>query len=216
MGVDIGRGGQIPVAILSGLTLVGLGLALSCQPAVIKDEPHKTQGMRFETPAMLEPDRLPYAKASLILAGTKYPVEVLRTANKEHISFEFAKDGETIDREVYVLNGDGFQVSQCAGLSYQPPIPLVLFPMNVGDRWEWSGEVLAGSERQSATASMRSQSESLNLESGFYDGFKVEVDLKFGQPGPPLDKRMAFWFVPKQGIVKREFGSTSTRGPLSP
>lgn len=215
MSVGLWRGGQFPIAISVGLLVAGLGFVLSCQQRVVKDSPDAKPGMRFSDAASLDPGALPYGKASLILAGTSYPVEVRRSANGDKITFDLINHGESIDRENYILNSSGFQIAQGAGLTYEPAIPLVLFPMNVGDKWEWKGEVVAGTERQAAHASMTSEAESLNLESGFYDGFKVAVSLTLGSAEPPIEKRMSFWFVPKQGIVKREFGTTSTRGPIS-
>lgn len=215
MNVGLWRGVQLPIAILAGLLVAGLGFVLSCQPRVGKESPDLKPSMRFSNAASLEPGALPYSKASLILAGTSYPVEVRRNVSGERITFDFLSHGEAVDRETYVLDTHAFQIVQGAGLTYEPAIPLVLFPMSVGDQWEWKGEVLDGSDRQAAKASMTSETESLNLESGFYDGFKVSVSLKLGSSEPPIEKRMSFWFVPKQGIVKREFGTTSTRGPIS-
>lgn len=215
MNVGFWRDGPLPIAISVALFAAGLGLALSCRPQIAKDNPDPKPGMRFSDAASLEPGALPYGRASLILAGTSYPVEVRRSVDGDKITFDFVNHDETIDRENYILDSSGFQIAQGAGLTYEPAIPLVLFPMNVGDKWEWKGEVVAGSERQVAHASMTSEAESLNLESGFYDGFKIQVSLSLQSAGPPIEKRMSFWFVPKQGIVKREFGTTSTRGPLS-
>lgn len=201
--------------VIAALAVGLVALFVACKPST--DEGPKTQPatIDFKSVSDLEPDKLPYERASLILAGASYPVEVERKVDGERVTFLFKSHGEVLDKESYRLGTQTFQLVQGAGMTFEPPIDLVLFPMAVGQSWGWSGRISSGVDTQNAHATVSSEPASLNLPNGYFEGFKVAVDLEISDSTPAVTKSMAFWLVPKRGIMKREFGSTSTRGPAT-
>lgn len=187
----------------------------SCRRSVA--EPAETTsdvGLRIEGPSTLEPGLLPYSKGALILAGQTYPVDVVRETNKDRVYFTLLNHGEVLDREVYVHNDDSFSLASGGGVTYDPPIPLLVYGSRVGGTLTWGGRVVDGPDRSDAKAVVTSEQASLNLAGGFFEGVGVHVDLEIAMPQGPVGKRLSFWFVPKRGIIKREFGATSTRVPV--
>lgn len=187
----------------------------SCRPDPVVDDPgDEPVGVRV-TEETFAPDRLPYEDGLLTLAGTTYPVRLRREVEDDGTHFVIFKGQEVLDREVYVLDRDAFRIRLAAGVQYEPPIPLLEFGRLSGDEWTWRGHVVTGGERLSAAATIRTSEEDLNLAGTFDRGLRVRATLELEGAGPDgtLQKPMTFWFAPRVGLVKREFGSTSTRTP---
>lgn len=196
----------------------GLALAFSvgsCQPEKTAPTPPAGGQSVMMTKETFVPDRLPYEKASLILAGTTYAVGVRREERPDGIQFLLVKGDEVLDRETYVLDDDAFRIRLAAGVQYEPPIPLIEFGKRIGDEWGWQGHVLMGAERLSAAAAVSTAEEDINLAGAFDRGLRVRAILEIDGPASDhkLQRALTFWFAPRRGLVKREFGTTSTRMP---
>ncbi|HRI44592.1 MAG TPA: hypothetical protein PLL78_13620 [Fimbriimonadaceae bacterium] len=203
--------------LLTG-TAAGLAIALavgSCRRNEAVENPPETVSAVRLTAETFSPDRLPYEEAALILAGTTYPVQLRRESKADGIHFLLLKGEEVLDREVYVLDEDAFRIRIAAGVEYQPPIPLIEFGKRVGDEWSWRGHVVTGAERQSAAASITTAEEDINLAGAYDRGVRIRATLEIDGAGSAqkLQKQMTFWFAPRIGLLKREFGTTSTRIP---
>ncbi len=161
----------------------------------------------------LQPARLPYDKGSLILGGSAIPVDLERADEPVGFRFDLKAHGEVVEQEFYVLEKWGFLFRGVKGESYDPAIPLLRFPAAVGEQWTWGGKVL-GPDTHDAKADISTSGETLNLAGGRFDAIRVLVEMQIGsRVGPPAERKLVFWFVPEKGIVKREFGSISTREP---
>jgi hypothetical protein len=56
----------------------------------------------------------------------------------------------------------------------------------------------------------------LNLAGGPYATIRAHVALVLDTGSPePAKRELMFWFVPKKGIIKRDFGAISTREPAT-
>lgn len=159
-------------------------------------------------------DRLPYERANLILSGTAFPVDVVRFRTPDGVRFELRVNDRLIESEAYSFDRAGFRLSEAAGATYVPPIPLLRFPLRLNESWTWGGEVREGESNVRAAANVRTTPETLNVPGGPYESTAVTVDVRI-RPGEPYENRrkLRFWIVPKAGVVKREFGSSSTREP---
>lgn len=88
---------------------------------------------------------------------------------------------------------------------FEPPIPLLKFPMTVGDQWTWTGENLSGDlHKASAKITTSEQPTTVRVQ--------VELALDSGT-GVPAKRTMTFVFAPGRGVVRREIGESSTRIP---
>lgn len=160
----------------------------------------------------LAPDTLPYQEGSLILAGTEYPVEVRQVRSADTVEFVIERQGEVLETERYFGDDTSFRLVQGGGATYVPGIPLILYGRDLSEPQTWSGEVREAERNHRAEASIRATREPLNIPGGRFDAFLIDVQLRIASD-PVVDRAMKFWFVPSRGIVKREFGTTSTRQP---
>jgi hypothetical protein len=176
-----------------------------------------SQGARLSSSNDLEPDRAPGDQATLLLANIPVPVTVEREQANGAVTFSLVGEhGQMIEEERYVSNSTEFSLAQAAGEFYEPPITLLKFPMNVGDSWEWQGTMRAGNISREASASILSSPGEVVI-AGQREAVKIRVDLEMESGGPETAKRtLTFWFVPQQGLVKREFGAGSSRIPSEP
>lgn len=165
----------------------------------------------------VKPAALPYERAALVLAGTVVPVDVQRVEERPgDVAFRLVAHGQLVEEERYRLETHSFSIVSAAGESYKPPIPLLANPIEAKKPWVWQGSLTSGVEHRNARADLVAIDERLNLPGGPYDSIRVDVELSIEGVGPqPAKRKLAFWFAPGKGIVKRDFGSSSTRAPLS-
>jgi len=161
------------------------------------------------------PNALPYTSAALVLAGTVIPVQMKETPHAGKVTFLMTAHGETLEEESYVFDSSAFRIAGAAGETYEPAITLLRFPMRVGDEWVWNGEMESGSVSRPARAKVTTKSEPLNIPGVASDSVRVAVELEMDSGAPtPAIRTLTFWFVSGKGVVKREFGASSTRQPL--
>lgn len=162
---------------------------------------------------VFKPDATPGEKAKLVLAGTELPVEVKRRMDGKEVVLELWAHGEIVQQERYLSSPEAFSLVMAGGERYEPALTLLKFPMEIGDAWEWKGKLSAGDIQREATAKITTSSMQVYVPEP-ESGVKVTVDMSLDSGAPtPAKRTLTFWFVEGRGVVKREFGSGSTREP---
>ena len=159
--------------------------------------------------------------ATIRLAGTAIEVELLEEREGSEVTYEWVyripEDEEaitSIEKEQYSTANNTFALVAGPAESFDPPIPLIKFPFAIGDNYEWKGTHRLGVTEKPASATINTQTDTLNLSVGKFEVVLVTVNLNV-QTGNPAgtDSIFKFWFKPGDGIVKREFGVSSSREP---
>lgn len=205
----------IPWLIIS-LVVVALGGGLF---ALLRKAPAEGPlGQRIANKAVLNPDSLFSKKAELIYTGWNLPVEMSRKLDKGTVRFEFATHGTVVDSEteLYSTNDQAFGLMEMNMESYSPAIPLLKFPMNVSDKWEWKGGQESGGRQHKSWANISSKIVKMP-EIGIEEAVMVTVDLFVdSNAGNPSERKIEFWFTKGRGIVKRTYGEAIARISLDP
>ncbi|AIE86429.1 hypothetical protein [Fimbriimonas ginsengisoli] len=166
----------------------------------------------------LEPDATPPPKAKEVYSGTTVPVSVKATKKGDRFVLDLLVGTDLFDQEEYVSTSDGFFLATAAGETYDPPIPLLRFPLAVGsDTYTWSGKLSGELDPHPARATITSSQDSVTMGLSPDEAIRVNVDIVI-TPSPgeaPAERQLLFWFVPKKGVVKSQFGTLSTREPAS-
>lgn len=159
-------------------------------------------------------DKLERDEANLILAGTKIPVAIRQERDGDRYKILVRAFDQTLEEESYRISKDEFLFEHLSGERFEPPIPIVRFPLTVGDKWDWTGDAFLGPLSRPASATVSTANDKLNLASGNLETVRVVVDLtvKTGR-GTMADRKLQFWIKPRAGVVRREFGSSSLREP---
>lgn len=97
---------------------------------------------------------------------------------------------------------------------FDPPLPLLRFPMSLPNSWEWKGKHLVGSRTLDAEAKVSAAKETLDLATGTTETVKVTVTVttKDGS-GTEKERTLTFWFAPGEGPIRREYGLGQVREP---
>lgn len=162
----------------------------------------------------LKPTALSAKEAMLEPLGTKIPVQVKTSLDGNVYRIDLISHDSVVEYEQYEVRPDAFCFSETSDEKFLPGIPIVKFPMRIGDGWQWRGSIQAGVISREATADIVTSSEVLNVLSGG-DAMRVDVDL-FIDSGSPVaaKRRLTFWMRPGQGVIKRAFGEALTRNPM--
>lgn len=167
------------------------------------------------------PDALPYERGVLQIGTHALPFALERERQKDRVEFRLLIGGRPAEYEQYQLTSDsflleGFGIRKQDGEAFDPPLPLLKFPIQAGVEGAWGGKIIDVPAKlaHSAKAKVRTGSESLDLPEGRVETLKVLVNLEIesGAKKPAL-RSLTFWFVPGKGIVERDFQAISRRGP---
>jgi len=155
------------------------------------------------------------AKGKLELGKIDMPVEVVQKKTNDTLTLDLRAFDQSFEQEVYKFDQDSFSLSYAAGDNYDSPLPLLKFPLTIGNQWDWSGTMTSGNLPHKATATVRTSMEQVLLPvSGATNCVLVAVDLSIESGGPtPATRKLRFWFVKGGGLVKRQFGIGSSRDP---
>lgn len=168
----------------------------------------------FATEDELKPANLPYEEANLVLAGTQVPVVMDELREEGRLTFNLRTHGATVESETYVFDKTGFRFAEGTGERYDPPIPLVRYPVKAGEVWKWKGKIIQGGVTYGGQADISAETYTLNMASGQFESLQVLVELKIDAGSPEAAERnLKFWFVPQRGLMRREFGASSIREP---
>lgn len=172
-------------------------------------------GEKFESVRDLQPDAAIAQNASLKIGQVDVPVAVVQSTETDRMILALEAHGQVFEREVYRVAGDSFDLVEGAGEVYEDPLPILKFPLAIGDAWSWKGKMSSGNEPHDASAKIATSSEPLLLPAeGSTPSVLVVVDLEISGAGPtPATRKLRFWFVKGKGLVKRQFGIASTREP---
>jgi hypothetical protein len=167
------------------------------------------------TMAELAPETVPGKSADLILAGTSYPVQLVVKRNQDRMELILENHDEPFEIERYEVGSNEFSLLDAAEEHFWDPLPLLKFPLRMGEGWTWVGTMTTGQIPRRATAKIVPSSETLFISGVSYETIKVDVDLSlYANMGKtPLKRSLDFWFEPKGGLIKRAFGTASVRQP---
>lgn len=165
----------------------------------------------------LAPDTPPPPKAKLLLGGVSVPVTARVARDGNRFTINLVTHDEVFESEEYVNTTDGFSVASIGVTEFEPPIPLLKFPLAVGqETWTWKGTLSADVEEHSANATITTASDTINFGLRPVDTIKVQVEIVFDSigEGESAERQLTFWFQPMKGLIKRSVGATSAREPV--
>ena len=165
----------------------------------------------------IQPTAVPYARAYVIFTGTPIPTDVVAEQKDGEFELRCESEGAVIDLEKYAFDDASFKFVGTGSETFDPGIPILRFPLEVGDEWTWGGSYLTGADAREATAKVKTAQERLNTVMGEFSTVRVTVELAIQSGTPkPVEHKLVFWFAPKKGIVRREIKFSTTREPMPP
>lgn len=197
-------------------TLVFTAAVLGCRIQTDSDRVHVSLIGTAMTQSDIKPATLPYTKGALLLEGTEIPVDLRSVSKADKFTIELVAHGEVIELERYADGGASFGLVEIGGQVFAPELPLLRYPFNPGNSWDWKGKLGMANWATNCSGKVSTSSERLNLPGGPYDTVKVSVKLAIDNgPGRPAERTLEFWFKPAGGIIKRQIHMSSTREPLA-
>jgi len=172
-------------------------------------------GPVIQSSAEFQPGALFSEHAFLGYGGTEVAVKMKREeAANGVIKFVLIAHGEDFETETYQSSNEVFAFVGIDDV-FEPPLPLLKFPMKVGDKWDWQGNLTSAAVPHKAEAMVTTAREQLFLKKiGDLDSIRADVKLLLDSGTPtPAERKLSFWFVRGKGIVKREIGTATTREP---
>ncbi len=207
--------------LVAALAALGVAIALSsCRGGRSSpSEPPKASGpLLVESSKELKPDAQPGWKAVLSIYATEIPVELEQEVKGSEVTLRMLSFNQEVEVERYRSTPASFDLVQMAGEQFEPPLPLLPFPVYEGAQLPWKGKLIIGELARPAEAAITAKKEPLKAK-GIepVDSIRVTVALKIDGGAPTMATRMLdFWFVEGKGLLKREIDKGSARLPLPP
>lgn len=171
--------------------------------------------------ATLQPLNFKDSKASFVVGGiggsktsTELPIDVKGTRTGNDLLLQLLVQGQEIEDELYRLNGNEFDLVRVSGDEFAPALPLLKFPLTVGNTWSWGGTVKSGEISHKAAGVVTTSTGKIMVESHWQDSVKVTVALELESgSSTPAKRELNFEFLPGQGPIRRDYGAGTSRVP---
>lgn len=144
----------------------------------------------------------------LVIGEREIPVTVKSEMIGKLLSVRIYADNTELEHEGYRVEPDAFLLIQAGGETFDPPLPVLKFPLKIGDGWSWTGTLRAGEATSAAEAKVMTIRESLFTPPS--EALRVNVELTLRR-GVGSKRNLSFWFLEGRGLVQREFGASIRR-----
>jgi hypothetical protein len=186
----------------SRLVFFGLCLTLAgCPNAVEFDSAFYLND--YQSVAPLLKDKTVYR---YLLDGTQVEASYRLSQQENQFTLELIAHGKVLEKEVYEIRDESVLLIESLGEVYDRPIPLMRFPFRAGDAYTWEGKMKSEEGELECTAKVTSSEDQVMRKDRAERAIQVDVALAIRQNDFTLDKKLSFWIVPEEGILKRRFG----------
>lgn len=146
---------------------------------------------------------------TLRLANVAIEADAKMTVDGTTRTIKIVKDGVPIEEEVYVVTTDQVAVkSMGTGETFDPPLPLIKFPMSVGDAFDWEGKIVFAGHELAGKAKAVTSRDTPDLATGPRETLKVAVQLEISDGSPkPAIRKLDYWFAEGVGPIRRDYGN---------
>jgi len=135
--------------------------------------------------------------------GTETGYELKTAVKGSQYIFEAVSGDKVVDEEVYEVQGGKVLLVRAAGENFVEPIPLLEFPLHIGDEYQWKGSLACSEEKHVGTAIIITSVDFVRFKDKSQDAVKVEVNLRIDEGSP---RKLSFWFVKDMGVMRTEMG----------
>jgi len=146
---------------------------------------------------------------TLKLANVEIEAEAKMQTEGTTRTIMISKDGVPIEEEVYEVTTQQIAIkSMGTGETFEPPLPLIKFPMSVGDTFDWDGKIVFAGHELIGKAKIVTSRDTPDLATGPRETLKVSVELELSDGSPkPAKRRLDYWFAEGVGPVRRDYGN---------
>jgi hypothetical protein len=166
---------------------------------------HLTADPAYKSGEVFKELNSPSSVNSYLVDGTIIEADIAPESKGLDQKILITSHGKVLDQEVYRITAKRFLLVEAAGEQFTEPIPLLEFPLSIGDSYQWRGQLTTASGSVPAQATILTENVTLSRKDKSNQAVMVTVKLKL--ENEQSEKRMALWFVPSEGLVKREFGT---------
>lgn len=156
----------------------------------------------------LKLDRLSGAKNELQIASEVIPVVTESRVEGDRRILRFMSHGAELEREEYLLSEESLLLARTSSDLFEPPLPVLKFPLRLGEEWSWKGSIRSGDLLVPAEAKVLAIREPIDLPPS--DALKINIVLTIRDKDSSR-RELLFWFVEGEGLVKRQFGASIRR-----
>jgi len=146
----------------------------------------------------------PEKHVELVITVTK----VTKIGDKTEAQLEYKADGKTFQTEIYQADAKAIvriASGKNAAGKITPPIPVVLFPLTNGKKWDWKGtDSTKGKAPTILSKQTVSGPETLKTDAGVFKAMHVHMDqtVTVGEKQQQLIND--YWFAPHVGLVQQK------------
>lgn len=213
---------RVSLSIFGLIVALGIlgGTLLSCRTQMTEapTEPEVVKGPNLVRDE-LAPGSPPPPLATVTQSGSPFKVKMKVERHGTLFRLLMLLNEEEFDREEYEDSFEAFRLLQAGGEHYEPPIDLLQFPMKVGMKWEWKGQIVAHGNPKTAEAQVVTAADKPIVDGVPVDAVRVTVTLKFipvsGEEDEAAKRELTFWFAKDKGLFRRQYDWVSIREPAS-
>lgn len=156
-------------------------------------------------------------------AATKSEAQIVSSkveGDQRVVAVRWTANGKPIQDEEYRISDREVARSRSgpgASETSNPPLPILRLPLNVGDRWTWTGKMSAGGRGNLPASAVIhvADREKITTIAGTFDAYRVGMSFEIENPqivNAKQTNRATIWYAPGVGIVKQYVDQTTPEG----
>ncbi|MBI1334993.1 MAG: hypothetical protein GC165_19180 [Armatimonadetes bacterium] len=141
--------------------------------------------------------------ATYISDGSKTDYRLKTVTDGNKVSFQAVSHDIVVDEETYLVDGGSVFLVHAVGEDFVEPVPLLKFPLRIGDQYTWKGKLACSDLQLTGMATITTSTGSVAYKGKSQEAIRTDVNLKIGDTA---NRRLSFWFVKGMGVIKTEMG----------
>lgn len=135
--------------------------------------------------------------------GTKNDYTLKTWVDGTKTTFQAVSEKMVVDEEIYEVRDSQISLRRAAWEDFVEPVPLLKFPLRLGDEYKWKGTLACSEEKHKGEATVITSGDFVRLKDKSQEAVKVEINLRIDEGAP---RKLSFWFVKGMGVLKTEMG----------
>ncbi len=144
------------------------------------------------------------------ITQTMKVTDVQRGADGTKASIDVLQDGKVVDHQVWLANAKGLYQLSVGSVPFDPPQPVVLFPISSNQSFKWSGTGIVGAGKSGRSDAVSKVDGQQTVDTGTGSLMALAVTSSTSIPGSKTRLQGTVWLAPGIGIARLLQDSSTT------
>jgi hypothetical protein len=127
---------------------------------------------------------------------------------KTTVEMRWTQNGQVVQDETYIVSSTEVTRTKAGpygGITSNPPVPIIKYPMTVGKTWTYTGVAAYAGHKSNVTGKMKVAAiETIKTPAGEFKAYRLSQEVTDDSSAGATTATNSFWFAPGVGIVQQK------------